>query len=172
MIMKLPVYANLTQMICPELGLEAVLCPGQGRRHDSGVVEQDVQPVQLGPELVGARSHASQAGQVELAENNLTTVGTCGFAGYFFGGRQTLFTAATEDDDLGTAAAQLGGAHPANAGVGACDDGHLAGQLGLTHASANMYLQYQIVRIEQENSRAKWSEAAWKHYSKHNNLRI
>ena len=55
---------EVTQVVGPELKLEAVGGGGARRRHHPGVVDQEVQPLVLSPESLRKRSHRVQASEV------------------------------------------------------------------------------------------------------------
>ena len=57
---------EVAQMVCAELQFEAVLGGRLGCVHDSGVVDEQVDAVVIGPQLFRGGAHGLQRGQVEF----------------------------------------------------------------------------------------------------------
>ena len=58
-------------MVRADLHLEAVLGLGVGTHHHTGVVQEDVDPLLLGVDLLRALPHGGEAGEITLVDDEV-----------------------------------------------------------------------------------------------------
>jgi len=106
----------MTEMVGADLALEAVGGQREGRGHDPGVVDQDVDLVHA----VGERAYRRQILQVELTHLDV--------AGHLPRGGLAFARGADGHDDGGAPAGQLPGRHSAQPAIGAGNDHGASGE--------------------------------------------
>src|SRR5207237_1942105 len=130
---------KVPEVVGAQLELKAVRRPGVGGGHDAGVVDEEVQPVAAGPEVLAERTHRAEVGEVERRDLNL-----CRRPGGFdlLSGRPALGLIATGQDKVRAPRCQLSRDDAAEAAVGAGHDGdaaalvrHLGGKPLCAHLS-------------------------------------
>ncbi len=143
---------EVSEMVTAELQFEAV---GGGvafrRRHDTGVVDQDVDRAALGVELLAQRGDRGQRRQVEGLDGQL---GVGNRRADFLDRRLTLGAVADRHDDVGAGGGQPSGQPEPQTAVGSGDDDQLPRQIGHGGDEIIGHAYYSLVAV------GAWSQCA------------
>ena len=110
---------EMAEVVRPELRFESVDGPVQGRDHDPRIVDEEIDRI---GEVSSEIAHRGQIGEVEVT--HLRT------AGHRLCGGFTLRAVAHCQDDVGAAARENPGSHPAESAVRAGDEGRAPCEIG------------------------------------------
>ena len=113
-------------MVGAELHLEALFGLPLGRRHDPGVVEQEIYHWMVVAHLIGELLDGCERRQIELADFHGSRWDLRLHLG--FGGCR-LLEIASADHDVGSVAGELPNGLESEAPIAAGDDGNLSGQV-------------------------------------------
>ena len=106
----------MAEVIGAELHVEPVLGLPVGTIHDAGIVDQDINLLLLVQEILGAFSHRSQGGEIELFIRDYAPSLARDLIRRFLG----LVLISAQNDHFRSSLAHVQGGHLADAGVGAC----------------------------------------------------
>ena len=111
--------SEMAEVIRPELRLEPVDGPVQGRDHDPGIVDEEIDRI---GEVRSEVAHRGEIGEIEVAH--------LGAAGHRLRGGLTLRTIAHGQDDMSAPARQNPGSDPTEPAVRTGDEGRAVSEIG------------------------------------------